>query len=297
MLPLVSSATILPLCARRFHLAVLTSSQSEVAMAPHQDHEPTLMGIPQELVLRILECLFENEEAEISNGSPEAIGNWPLAILETCHLLNIQGKKAMRTQLAKCGLHYNNDLPPEAENHHGYRTDDQYYEIHSKQIQFLKQYGEPIKKVSTYDIDCWGEFSLHWFPNVELLELSACRYSLRATKDDGAVEGGKLNKARLLQLCRTQFYEAARKECGINPAFRELIRNIKKGVDRNFTILAEMPMSIDEVGFWVSFALSCVEPRANYDQDLLFNVDTKEVQFIDRNPKTKAYLLGWQKVE
>lgn len=214
-------------------------------MAPNQDHGMTLTGLPHEIVLKVLHCLFEDEYAVIANGHPSDLGKWPVGILQTCHLLNLKGKKAIRARLAECGLLYDDDHPPAAECTPANGRCWQ-------QLLFFSQYGDCIKKVTTYAVELWGKFSMHWFPNLEVYELQGSAYDLEVDEVDEVYVHGKLKKEGLLKLFREQYYETEDIYCPMSGDMRDLLQQTTRGLDRTYTMQTELELNIREVGSWVS---------------------------------------------
>ena len=214
-------------------------------MAPSRVHSPTLMGVPYDILLKILNCLFEREDEEIDNGYL-VLADWPIAILRSCRLLNIEAKKAMRARLNKCGLHYIFTLPPQATR----GPDDV---VFGQQIRFLTQHADCIKVVSVHNFHAWAGFSLHWFSNLEVFELHESLWKLVAAEDDSVYVGGQLKKDRLLNLYQHQFYDY-NDWCyrhGGRPQWWRLIKTTSKGVDRSFSVRVVLELHVSEVGPWV----------------------------------------------
>ena len=225
-----------------------------VTMTPDRQHEPTLMGIPHEILLKILGCLFEDNVAEIApGGNMRHIDKWPTAVLSTCHLLRIEGTRAMRARLSACELFYENCHPPELEfvkgSVRGY--------VYIPQVHFLRKYGDCIRKICVWDHnDNRGVPAMHWFPNLETLELRGRWYNMSVIRSDGLVTNGKLNKARLLQMFRVRFYDEVQPDYDWDIDLSDFVKNTTKGVDRSFAIKVCFDLFLDDegkrYGSWVS---------------------------------------------
>lgn len=202
------------------------------------------MSLPREIMLKILNCLFEKEAGEIDSRYL-APADWPIAILRACRLLNIEAKKAMRTRLNNCGLHYIFTVPPQARR----GPDD---DVFGQQIHFLTQYAHCIKVVSAHNLYVWAGFSLHWFTNLEVFELHGSVWKLAAAKDDNIYVGGQLKKDRLLHLYRHQFlvYNDRLWSRMGRPQWWHLVKTTSKGVNRSFSIKVVLELHISDVGPW-----------------------------------------------
>ena len=216
-------------------------------MSTGQKHTKPYTQLPDEVLLLIPKCLFEDERGEVRSGDLDqpALPHWPIDIFQTCRVLNTEAKKAMKARLNECGLHYIFGHPPKARSRH----DDAVYR---QQIKFFSKYGDCIKAISLYHFGEWANFSLHWFPKLEVLELLGSSWPLEAHKHDAIYVDGRLNKDRLQKLFQDQY-------CGWldgyyhrrRPRWWKLVRATTKGVDRSFTILIVLELCIIDVGSWV----------------------------------------------
>ena len=217
-------------------------------MATDVQHSPNLMDMPDEILLKILHCLFANWSTDVGNAGSGEIKDWGTEILGTYRLLNVEGTKAVRDQLGKCGLFNNNTRPPPF-------YPERYPELYARHMQLLKKYGDCIRKVVLSSDAIWSKFTLDWFPNLEKLRLEGSAYYLDGTKEDMVVVEGRLNKEEVLRLFHRQYRDFAEttEACPMDYDLHAFVWETTRGIDRDFTIFFEVELIITREMSWVSF--------------------------------------------
>ena len=223
-------------------------------MASRGAYGPTLMGIPSELRGMILARVVEDNYVYITTGVRKAhwYTDWQMAVLTTSRLLHEEGVQAMREQLTRCGLSYH-DSPPPTEDYFTRDEDQDNDEVQRekrKHKTFLIQYGDCVTRVNMYHGETYRAFSLHWFPNLKILELCSLDWEIKATSEDYVYVGGKLKKQPILAMFRYRYRNKPDSKLDLYQSPTAMVQSAK-GVDREYEVHVQVWLEIPDGQTWV----------------------------------------------
>ena len=138
---------------------------NNMAQPETQQCEPSLLGLPSELRMKIFEQLFVDETIVMRWDQNRPFDPFPLAPLRTCQLIYHEAKQALRQRLSECELDYRLD-PSSFED--TFMQQDCERKRHQSIVNFLQQYGELLSRLRVRD-DYYDETIHRWMPNLKHL--------------------------------------------------------------------------------------------------------------------------------
>jgi hypothetical protein len=235
----------------------MSANVADQTMPASLDNDkPTLTTLPKELRENILEKLFEDElDPQILDGVIKQFPDWPLAILQTCHLLRYETDRAIQAKLCDCELRYIECAPPFDEADIDAEADD---DCDSKHVRFLLNYGDCFETVERYDTVFDGEFPLHWFSHLKDFKLRSLSHTIYSNEFEADIGYGddkdRLQKARVLERFNQQYLTPGYYDnpLSFGEELIDLIQNTTIGVDRSYTIHFYKVLHVGNLRSWVS---------------------------------------------
>ena len=127
--------------------------------------QPSLLGLPSELRMKIFEQFFADEVICVEEYDIVTKNYFLLAALSTCQLIHHEAKQALRQRLSECELHYRVDQPVFEDT---VMLQDSDLIRHQYMFSFLQQYGELISRVRVRE-DYYDEAMHLWMLNLRKL--------------------------------------------------------------------------------------------------------------------------------
>jgi hypothetical protein len=161
---------------------------------PDPQRDLTLLGLPQELLLKILKHVFEDWGGPCY-GYESTMVYVDLEILQVSRLLYIEGEKALRSRLQETGMYYSHDSPPKQLDKNDVDTandedDNEYVKECNAHIRSLKQYG-----------DCFETLYIHWCQR-DMIWSSRCTGFPTSKKSDSTTTATRLKLRKTMATCK-----------------------------------------------------------------------------------------------
>ena len=234
-------------------------------MATSWTRDPTLMGIPKELRMKIFEKLFEDEWLQEQYASlTESIYQWPNQILSTCKTLHDEAEEARIAKVFISEINCVEASPSCFETEAEFGPGDDGWDLYGDHVRFLRKNGKLIRRVRGYNVEFLWCSHLEWFPDLETLTLSGF-IELKLSKKSVNYCAEKIDKARFFEAFE-KWYKSKNKdvdddedgdesrhhnECELQDGQIKEIAG-RKGIDRKYGVYVELELEVTDVGNYVS---------------------------------------------